>query len=266
MNTGQRLGQVQYEGHLAIDREYQALAAAVAAIVMQYAVIGADGVARLPLFSRTQVLVEIGRRLDAVRPALLSAILDSVLAAEQAAMTSEGIDVPRDLSQSLAVVGTTWRALGTDRPSVLSQTGALLVKGIAAGLSAAGMAKRVSQYFSPWFATRRDATGGLVREGRQGAVRSWPGQAGMASAHARTVMLTETGAAHGRMVRRIAAQEGRGLRWRLSPQHAGSDECDGRAHADVGYGEGVYPLSEFPPLPAHPRCRCFSESVELRAR
>lgn len=265
MNAGQRLGQVQSKGHLAIDDLYAPLAAAVAAIVMHYAVIGPDGVSRLPLFARGQIAGAIGRQVDQVKPALLSAILDSVLAAEQAAMASEGVEVPRELGQSLTTTGDVWHALGTDRPSVLRQTGALLLKGIVAGLPAAVLAKRVADFFNPWFTTRRDANGDLVRESRQGAVKSWPGQAGMASAHARTVMLTETGAAHARMVRRIAEREGKGLRWVLSPKHAGSDECDGFARADVGFGPGRYPIAAFPPLPAHPRCRCVSEGVELVA-
>lgn len=88
----------------------------------------------------------------------------------------------------------------------------------------------------------------------------------MASAHARTVMLTETTAAHGRTMRRIAELEGKGLRWMLSQGHRESDECDRRAHLDNGYGAGVYPVAEFPPLPSHPRCRCWSETVELVTR
>ena len=262
--TGQRLARVQYESHLAIDAILAPAAERIEALILRYAVPDPDDIPRIRLGSRPAILSAIGAELDRLRPELLAAILAAVNAAEIAA-TEDGETSP---DPALAAVpAETWRALGTDRGSVVAQSGALLAAGIAGKLAAKAVAKRVRDYFSPFFSPRRDA-GGVVRRGetRPGSVASWPGRSGMASAHPRLAMLTETTAAHARQTRLIAERDGMGLKWNLSPQHAGSDECDANATRDVGFGAGVYPIAEFPPLPTHPRCRCWAEAVELVAR
>ena len=49
------------------------------------------------------------------------------------------------------------------------------------------------------------------------------------------------------------------VRWGLSSAHPRPDQCDEYAEEDHGYGEGVYPLTELPPFPPHPRCLCTLE-------
>ncbi len=261
MTTGQRLAAVQVSGHSRVDAAYAPLAKDVAALILRYAQTGADGVARLTMTGRALVLHEIGVKLDAIRPELLAAILGSAIEAGIAA--SDDGERVLDSADTRTTASIVWRSLGTDRLSVISQTGALLVRGIAAGMAASVVAKAVGSYFSPWYVTRRDAEGNLVRAGREGGIRAWPGRAGMASQHARTVMLTEATAAHGRATRIIAERNGQGLRWNLSPRHKERDLCDERARADVGYGPGNYLASEFPSIPSHPQCRCFSSTVDL---
>lgn len=87
----------------------------------------------------------------------------------------------------------------------------------------------------------------------------------MSSQHARLVMLTETTRSHSEAMIRTALRDGSYLKWNLSSAHAHSDVCDSKARADLGYGRGVYPANQVPPIPTHPRCRCYLSSVEVKA-
>lgn len=55
----------------------------------------------------------------------------------------------------------------------------------------------------------------------------------------------------------------RGAQWLLSPAHTESDECDDYAEGGEN-GDGVYPLSELPVFPAHPRCMCGLRAAPVR--
>lgn len=250
--TGTRLAQAQVKGHLRIDAIYQDLADAVEAEVARRAVTAGDGAPRLPLAARGAVLVAVGGLLDGARWALAQAITES---RQDAIAAAEYEHEPlRQQIDTLQAWNETYRALETDRASVLGQTGAILARGIAANIAATVIARQVRQYFAPWFAARRDATGTLRRADRQGAIQHWPGQAGMASQHVRLVMLYQTTWAHGRVIRSIAARDRLDVRWNLSYQHQETDICDQHARRDVGLGPGIYPFDDAPPVPQHPRC------------
>ncbi len=266
MTTGQRLARVQYDSHLAIDGVYGPLADAVEQAVLHRASPDERGMPRLSDIGRVLALVEIGRLLDLARPALAAVVMEAVRSAATAAYDvgtpPAAVDIVPVTFQAEVPVAASLR---NSRSGVLRQTGALLVRGGVLGLAAREVAKTVRDYFSPWFATRRDAQGALTRAQREGAIRSWPGRAGMASERARTVMLTETTAAHARATHRLAEREEMGLQWHLSAGHSDADECDEKQHrSSRGQDRGVYVPSEFPKMPSHPNCRCYSSVVPLR--
>lgn len=259
--TGTRLAQAQVKGHLRIDAVYQDLADAVEAEVARWAATVAGGAPRSPLAHRSSVLIAIDGLLEAARADLARAVMVSIRDAITAAEVGHDAvqaDPMTDVQTRIEV----YRSLGTDRQSVLHQTDSMLWTGIATGMAAPDIARRVRQYFSPWFAARRDATGALRRADRQGAIQHWPGQAGMASQHVRLVMLYQTGWAHGRVIRRIAERDRLDVRWNLSYQHQETDGCDEHHRRDVGLGPGIYPFDDAPPVPQHPRCRCYYSTSE----
>ena len=263
--TGRRLGEVQYQGHVAIDRAYGPLSIAIAAVVMRYATPDKYGILRLTVPARAPILAEVGRLLDETRGKLLPVILASVQAARDAAK-ADTEPIPLPFGEGLDEISTVSQALTTDRQSVLDQTAALLLVGIAGKMAATQVAKRVKDYYSPWFSQYRDVNGKVLHKDRMGAVQHWPGRAGMASAHSRTVMLTETTRAHGKAVLRIAERDGLLLKWNLSPKHREADACSTNAKRDNGYGPGVFPAQDFPAIPQHVRCRCYASTAEARSR
>jgi hypothetical protein len=258
LTAGERLAAVQLDGHVAVDKLYAPLAADLEQLVLRHATRGPDGVLRLSLQARAAILRELDMRLNGIRSDLFGVVRETMKAAVSAAQ----LDVeplPAGETATLASSGQAWLALATDRPSVMGQTAALLLHGVVGQLPASEVAKRVKQYFSPFFAPRRDAGGAILRD-RQGAVRSWPGRAGMASQHVRLVMLSETTAAHGRTMRRLARRDGDLIRYTLSIRHLERDDCDANAKRDVGFGPGLYLPDSAPAVPAHPRCRCYYEN------
>lgn len=258
--TGRRLGEVQYQGHVAIDRAYAPLSLAIAEVVMRYAIPDQYGILRLSLPARALILNEVGRLLDETRGKLLPVILASVQAARDAAQ--EGYEpVPLPFGEGLDEITTVSQALTTDRQSVLDQTGALLLAGIVARQAASMIASRCRQYYSPWFSQYRDVNGKVLHADRVGAIQHWPGKSGLASAHSRLIMLTETTRAHGKVMVRLAERDNLLLKWNLSPQHRDADACSTNARRDNGQGPGVYEARSFPAIPQHPRCRCFASTV-----
>jgi len=265
VSQGKLLGEIQYRSHLQIDKIYSPLSIAIAAVVMRYATPDQHGILRLALPARALILAEVGRLLDETRRQLLPVVLASVQAARDAAQVDvEPVPVP--ITEQMDEVLTVTRALRTDRETVLDQTGALLLVGIVGKMAASTIARNVKSYWSPWFSQYRDVNGKLLHTERMGAIQHWPGKAGMASAHARTVMLTETTRAHSEAMIRAALRDEAYLKWNLSAGHSGSDACDDKAKADLGYGRGVYPPDQVPPIPSHPRCRCFVYRVTPRER
>lgn len=262
--TGTRLAQAQVKGHLRIDAVYEGLADAVEAEVMRWVAEAGGGAPRSPLTHRSSVLIAIDGLLESARGDLARAVMASIedaIAAAEVGHDAVQTDPMTDVQTRIEV----YRSLGTDRQSVLHQADHMLWTGIATGMAAQEIARRVRQYFSPWFAVRRDATGALRRADRQGAITHWPGQAGMASQHVRLVMLYQTTWAHGRVIRSIAARDRLDVRWNLSYQHQETDVCDGHARRDVGLGPGIYPFDDAPPVPQHPRCRCFLSTQKREA-
>lgn len=53
-----------------------------------------------------------------------------------------------------------------------------------------------------------------------------------------------------------------GIRWLLSTNHAEQDVCDDLASGGPE-GHGVYPVRDFPQMPAHIQCYCFPEDVRI---
>lgn len=259
---GRALARVQYDAHRRLDDIYGPLAASVAAAVLAAAIPNASGPDRLPRAGWLPVRDAIARLLAAERPAMRAAIMRAVDDASDAAdpATPPTSADPERTRALLVVEGS----LLDGNEETVAQATRVLVGGIAAGLAATVIAKRLRDYFSPFFATYRDADGELIHTDRGGALAHWPGQSGMASARARLTMLTETTAAHGRAMVRRADREGLGLKWNLSPGHQGADECDDKANRDIGFGRGVYPPNAAPRIPSHPRCRCHFSTVVLR--
>lgn len=54
-----------------------------------------------------------------------------------------------------------------------------------------------------------------------------------------------------------------GYQYRLSSRHGlcPYDQCDVLAHANMGYGKGIYPKGKQPSLPRHPHCMCMLQAV-----
>lgn len=258
--TGRRLAEVQLDGHRQVDKLYGPLSLAIAEVVVRYATPDQHGILRLTLPARALILAEVGRLLDETRGKLLPVVLASVQAARDAAQ--EGVEpVPVPLTEQMDEMLLVSRALRTDRETVLGQTDKLLLVGIAAKMAATQVANRVRQYFSPFFATYRDVNGKVLHKDRMGAVQHWPGRAGMASAHSRTVLLTETTRAHGLTMRSIARRDGLLLKWNLSPKHKEADACSINARRDNGFGPGIFPEPDFPAIPLHVRCRCYASTA-----
>ena len=81
---------------------------------------------------------------------------------------------------------------------------------------------------------------------------------------ARLVAQTEINRAH-RTAYRMQTQSFdfvKGMKWNLSKSHPRPDICDPLATEDRhGLGPGVYPIDEYPKVPAHPGCICFETAV-----
>jgi hypothetical protein len=259
----EKLAAVQLAGHIAIDHIYADLANSVEAAVLEQAARSPDG--KLTPAAALGVITALRAKLVQASPQLAIAVMNSVLGAVTAALegktlTYDPIGQSFDQYQARQQVV---RTLQTSQQNVLEQTGSILLKGVASGLATSLIANRARQYFSPFFAPRRDATGKLLRSDRQGALTSWPGRAGMASNAVRVVMLDQTGRMHASTTYRLAKQNNLGLLYRLSPKHRDTDECTALATQDVGYGRGVYPADDAPTLPRHPRCRCYYSTTPL---
>lgn len=256
---GERLARVQSDAHARIDAIYQPLSVAVGATV-ERALRGRNVVTN---DDRLAIVREVDRLIDAQEGDLYNVVSGSLIGAQNAAEFGRApikpdIDFLRETAASRVQI---IESLETARVAVVQQTDKLLVRAIALGWTAAQTARAARQYFAPFYATRRDVTGNLVRV-RDGAVRSWPARAGMASAHIRMTMLTETNAMHFRAISRVASREGRLLRYHVSHKHVEIDECDRLERQDVGFGTGLYPPRSAPKVPRHPRCRCWYEPAD----
>lgn len=266
--TGTRLAQAQVKGHLRIDDVYDRLADAVEAEVLRWASPDSDGKQQLTPTGSSLAVLGIGSLIDAAGPEIIAAVLAARQDAIDAAQVGHDPLTTDTLTDQLAMLqarADIARGLQNARPGVLAQTTQLLVRGVGVALDAREIARRVGQYFNPWFAPRRNVTGQRTRESRQGAVASWPGQAGMASQHVRLVMLYETTWAHGRVISRIAERDKLDVQWNLSYQHREIDGCDQRHRHDVGLGPGIYPFDEAPPVPSHYGCRCYYSTSQREA-
>lgn len=256
---GERLARVQVAAHAAIDAIYQPLSVAVGAAVER----GFSGRTIQTNDDRIAVTRNVDALLADREGDLRLALADALTEAQRAAEVGREPVRPdlafmRDKAEALVQITA---SILLARQIVFKQTDKLLVRGITLGLTPLQVASTVRQYFMPFYATRRDAAGNIVRD-RMGAVQSWPGKAGMASAHVRMAMLTETNAMHYRTIVRVAERDNRLLRYHVSHKHLQIDECDRLERADVGFGGGVYPPNEAPRVPRHPRCRCWYEPAD----
>jgi hypothetical protein len=262
VNPGQALRQVQLDGHAKLDAIYGPLAAAIAAAILGWFGKGDDGAATLTAAGRIGVRRDVARLLVAAEPDLAQAIGESI---ERARLAADGVVNGAVDGRLVSISASGIRLyLARDTTRVAAQTLGRIDLSIGAGRTPATIAEYIKQYFSPFFAPRRDVAGTIKRADRVGAVRSWPGQAGMASSGPRTVMLTETGRTHAQATLKLARDNGEYVRWRLSPKHKDADECDANSRRDIGFGPGVYqafPLDAAPKVPAHVRCRCYLERV-----
>lgn len=252
--TGRKLGTVQVEGHGEIDDVYSSLSRGVEDIVNRHA--AGD---RLTPTAVSLIRRDVARELVGAEPQLASLVVEQSRAARKVA-DPDGIDNVDAMADSMRV---TRESLRKNRTNVVDQTTKLLLQSMVRKETTKQAAAGLRQYFSPWYATRRDATGKLVRESQVGKNPTWPGGSGFASQHVRGVMLWETTAAHARGMLNRADRENHYLKWNVSSAHMGHDVCDNHANRDVGFGAGVYPPEMFPSMPTHFRCRCFASTVIL---
>lgn len=257
--AGRALARAQLDGHRAIDAVYAPLAEAVAALVLRLA---ANGL--IPPGARFAFRRDLERLLIQAEPGLALVVARTAADAATAVHRLHGIE--RAAPPDVAVLATALAGLQRNRANVLAQADALLLRGALRGLPAATVAKTAGDYFSPFFAARRDAAGELRRAGRVGAVRSWPGESGMASQFARAEVLTRATEAHATATLEVARDRRLGVKYNLSYKHLERDACTENARRDVGFGPGRYrawPISEAPLVPVHRRCRCYLSTVEL---
>lgn len=253
MTTGQRLAQVQRDGHARLDAIYASIAGDVEDIVVRVATPDDQGVPRFLMVAVPLVLFAIARRLTAARLPITLAIGTTT---REAVVAAEVGFTPLPTWEQSAIVAPVyqqaWESMHDAEPVVLDQTRKLLVRGAAAGLAARTVARQATQYF-------------FHRDPDSGQRQYWPGRANMASERARSVMLTETTRAHARTTMTVAITMNMGMKWNLSSGHSRADQCDSkRQDSSEGQEPGVYLPSEFPGLPSHPRCRCWSSIVPLK--
>lgn len=239
------LRRAQYRGQLRLDAVFAPLADDVEGSVTDW-LIGLDPQEPARHLS---LLPDLRRRISQL-VALAEPLMGGVVSATVGEALRDADAALIGAAPSAAVFAPT---LAAHRPGIVEQTLSRVRRDLLSGQVARQIAHRASQYFAPWFTPRRDATGTLTRAGRVGAVASWPGQSGMASAPARGLMLTESSAANGAAVVARARRERGRVRWRLAGSHTRMDVCDTRA--------GVYAADQVPPYPSHARCRCVLELV-----
>jgi len=188
----------------------------------------------------------------------LFAVHNSEFAASERLLRSYGLDVSRQWvgDGGYRLSDSVWRAQKQTR----SQIDAVLRQAIADGTDALEVARILEDHLNPALAPVRNVRGRLVRNQPRGVVTRAPGRAGMASFPARRLARTEITRAHAQGTAFAAARTpfAKGLRWNLSGNHPKADECNQRAERDEGLGKGVYEINDFPRMPAHPMCRCFS--------
>ena len=236
VTEGQRLARVQVAGHHAIDAVAAPMAKDMATLTRQYWPFA--GAALLFLRHAMQ------QRLVEAEPALVAITVATSRAAELAADPAGPVDVTR-----LSIIEQTAAAsLAKVRPNILDQSIDLVKRGIVLGLAAGAVAKTVGQYFY-----KADPATGLIQ--------SWPGTANMALQLSRGLMLNEATAGHFWGMKRVTIRENWMMRYQVSIQHTGSDQCDSYAQADSGFGPGMYLPGSAPSVPVHFRCRCFYASV-----
>ncbi len=163
-----------------------------------------------------------------------------------------------------------WRARQSTR-TLIDQT---LRQAIASGTDALVVADTLEQYLKPEYRPVRRADGTLAPDQPRRVVtytpygRSTSGVVGGRKSHkgsfpARRLARTEISRAHAQATQFAAARNPfvTGMRWVRANNKNEPDECDGFASHDEGLGRGVYPVSKFPRMPAHPMCRCHAASV-----
>lgn len=154
------------------------------------------------------------------------------------------------------------RALADGRRRGVDQVRRVLTGAAARQRAVVDVTIHLEQYVNPWYAPRRDARDVRRRVTRTGARVSGPAVPGRASASARSTMQYETSAAFGEVaVAQAQRTPGALIRWRLSPFHRDSDQCDEKATRDTGNGPGVYHASHVPVYPSHRNCRCILSVV-----
>lgn len=95
-------------------------------------------------------------------------------------------------------------------------------------------------------------------------VRTPDGVSPHATTRPRTIVRTETTAAHTAATVEVATSDPtvKGVRYVLSPLHPRLDACDPLANEDrYGLGVGVYPPNKAPKPPIHVNCLCHVEAV-----
>jgi hypothetical protein len=155
------------------------------------------------------------------------------------------------------------------REQTRTQIDRVLRESLAKGEDALVTAAKLEQYLDPDLAPVRNLFGRLVRTAqnvKRSIVTAAPGRGGMGSYPARRLARTEISRAHAAATQFAAFRTpfAKGMKYNTSASHPKADECDDHASRDVGLGPGVYPVADFPRMPAHPQCLCFAtiETVE----
>jgi len=188
----------------------------------------------------------------------LFAVHTSEFAASERLLRSYGLDATRQWvgQGNYRLSDSVWRA----RKQTRDQIDQVLRHAIADGTDALEVGRILEDHLNPALSPVRNVRGRLVRNQPRGVVTRSPGRAGMASFAARRLARTEISRAHAQGTAFTAARTplAKGLRWNLSARHPEADECSDHAARDGGLGRGVYRVNDFPRMPAHPMCLCYS--------
>lgn len=261
MNQAQALRTLQAGLQLRLDAIYGSLPPRVRRILAAH--VTADGV--LTPVGAALAIMELRRLLDLAderaAPIIAQGSAAAAILAEQANPDpARAWLLAAGFAAAAYLIGTRLKVRdGRDR--TFSQVETVLTGAASSGADAGAVIVQLTQYVNPWYAPRRDASGGWRRAGRGNPTDTAnPGQAASA---ARATMLGETSKAHGgSAIVKAQRTPGALIRWELAPWHKGSDECDDKATFDSGYGPGIYAPSEVPEFPSHNYCACVLTIVD----
>lgn len=246
------------EAYLAADRVVRMAADEIAGLIARWQDWRPVGIARLMLQVRARIRpiwlgwmpYALWSHLDNVQSRTLGLVADDVLRTQ--------IVRTAPIARS-AVMSRLDRQVGWVVASVERIVRSVTSAGDVEGETVAGA---VARFLHPRFAQVRYRQAGHVQ-------RRFRSSGAYAGTYARTLFRQASLETYGETMGAIAKGDPTviGERWVLSSSHAGIDDCDRKANADVfGMGKGVYRVGQFPAYPSHVGCLCSIELVREKTR